>query len=442
MYTKRINVLAKLTMLLLLIGICFKGPVLDAKVNELSNMTAEAYMIIEEETGIIYLGHEVDKPLGIASITKVMSIYLIYDYIQTNNISLSTNVVFGEHAASHSENPEASGRKNLLATDVISVGELLKLMIIESDNGATVALVEKFFKTEEQFVQKMNEQAKQFKMTNTKYVNATGLDRSDYFYELQTGTENSNISTAREQLLLAKQLLDKYPEIIDYTKLSTNIFDGEVKNNTNKMLVGGAYEYPGVVGLKTGASPTAGASFLGYYENQDQEKFLSIVLNAAGDRTIYTGTEAESRFIQTAKMYDYTNEVIMKTLIEKDQSGYELQFNGGRKRSYNLVAKKAITIPDESVSPQLEMIGFVPNEKYVEYEKDVKYRPYKIIADIPAGTEIGSIVLEDKKASFELIDGKKQEILVPVYAKEEILQENFFWMILNFFEQFFNNLFQ
>ena len=202
------------------------------------NLESESAILIEESTGQILYEKNSDTPLRPASVTKVMSILLIMESIKNGDISLDTPVPCSEKASSM-----GGSQIWLSETETLTVHEMLKAICIASANDCTYALAEFISGSEELFVQKMNERAKELGMKNTTFKNCHGLD------------EDGHLTTSYDIALMSRELLSKHPEIKEYTSTWTDTLrDGASELiNTNKLI----RTYEGATGLKTGSTSLA-----------------------------------------------------------------------------------------------------------------------------------------------------------------------------------------
>lgn len=202
------------------------------------NLESESAILIEESTGQILYEKNSNTPLRPASVTKVMSILLIMESIKNGDISLDTPVPCSEKASSM-----GGSQIWLSETETLTVHEMLKAICIASANDCTYALAEFISGSEELFVQKMNERAKELGMKNTTFKNCHGLD------------EDGHLTTSYDIALMSRELLSKHPEIKEYTSTwSDTLRDGASELiNTNKLI----RTYEGATGLKTGSTSLA-----------------------------------------------------------------------------------------------------------------------------------------------------------------------------------------
>ena len=202
---------------------------------------SKSAILLDATTGTILYKKNENERLAPASMTKVMSMLLIMEAIDGGSLSLEDEVVISENAASM-----GGSQVYLQAGEVYQVKELLKGIAVASGNDAVVAMAEKVSGTVDDFVQRMNERAKELGAMDTNFVNPHGLDAENHY------------TTAYDMASFAKELL-KHPTILQYTSIYEDYLQKKDGSsiwlvNTNKLV----RFYDGVDGLKTGFTTTAG----------------------------------------------------------------------------------------------------------------------------------------------------------------------------------------
>lgn len=212
----------------------------DAAGNLPIEIKAKSAILMDVSTGTVLLEYNADKKLYPASVTKIMTILLVAEAIDNKQITLADNVACSENAAS-----KGGSQIWLEPGETMTVDELLKATVIGSANDAATLLGEYVSGSEEAFISRMNERAKELGMVNTHFVNATGLD----------DTTDDHLTTARDIAIMSRELL-KYDFIRKYTTVwMDSLRDGETELvNTNKLV----RFYDGTTGLKTGTTSKAG----------------------------------------------------------------------------------------------------------------------------------------------------------------------------------------
>ena len=208
------------------------------------DISAPSAVLMEASTGTVIYEKDADTARPPASVTKVMTMLLIFDALDAGSIHLEDEVTTSEYAASM-----GGSQVFLEPGEIQTVDTMLKCIAVASANDACVAMAEYICGSEEEFVRKMNERAKGLGMDNTNFVNCNGLDAEGH------------VTSARDIALMSRELIAKYPQIHDYSMIwMENITHNTSKGtsefgltNTNKLVR--QYEY--ATGLKTGSTSEA-----------------------------------------------------------------------------------------------------------------------------------------------------------------------------------------
>ncbi|MCD8215046.1 MAG: D-alanyl-D-alanine carboxypeptidase [Clostridiales bacterium] len=239
-------------------------------------------VLIEQRSGKVLFSQNSDEKLPPASVTKVMTLLLIYEAVEEGKLNWENEVTVSEYAASM-----GGSQIFLEAGEKQTVKDLTKSVAIASANDAAVAMAEKIGGSEEGFAALMNEKAEELGMNNTNFENACGLDSDNHY------------TTAYDIALMSRELLNKYPEIKDYTTtwqdtITHTTAKGQTEfglTNTNKLIK----QYSGATGLKTGSTSKALYCLSGSAERDGME--LIGVIMAAPDPKV--------RFKEMAGLLDY-----------------------------------------------------------------------------------------------------------------------------------------
>lgn len=249
--------------------------VTDAAIGTKLDIKAKSAILMEVNTGKILYEQNADEQLPPASITKIMSLLLIMEAIDSGKMSLEDIVTASDHACSM-----GGSQIWLEPGETMTVDDLLKATVIASANDATVALGEQIAGSEEGFVAMMNAKAEELGMTNTNFVNATGLDAAGH------------LSSAHDVAIMSRELI-KHDLIKNYSTVwMDTLRDGESELvNTNKLV----RFYEGTTGLKTGT--TSGAGYcLSATAERDGLELVAVVMS---------GDTSNDRFNGAKKMLDY-----------------------------------------------------------------------------------------------------------------------------------------
>lgn len=234
--------MSKLSVLLLLAGLLFFSVPVAAEIpNEIPfDVNADSALLMDVATGTVLYSKNANMALPPASVTKIMTLLLFMEEVDSGNISLDDDITVSEYAASM-----GGSQVYLEAGESMSAEDMLKSVIISSANDAAVALAEKVAGSEEAFVGRMNERAAELGMNNTHFENATGLDDDTV----------KHLTSAYDIALMSRELLN-HPTIMKYSTIwMDTIRDGAFGlTNTNRLI----RFYDGATGLKTGSTSKAG----------------------------------------------------------------------------------------------------------------------------------------------------------------------------------------
>ena len=207
---------------------------------EAPEVAAKAYLLIDVTANQILASRDLDMPVEPASLTKLMSAYLVFDALRSKKIDLKQTLSVSERAW------KMPGSRMFIDPKMkVPVEDLIKGMIVQSGNDATMALAEGVGGSLERFVQLMNQQAGELGMKATVYKNPEGL------------TEAGHLTTARDLSLLATRLMQDFPEYVPYYAIKKYRYEGTpVANDSNRNLL--LFRDPSIDGLKTGHTDAAG----------------------------------------------------------------------------------------------------------------------------------------------------------------------------------------
>ena len=238
----------------------------SAQMPQPPEVAAKAYLLIDVTANQVLAAKNSDMPVEPASLTKLMSAYLVFDALRAKKIDLKQTLPVSERAW------KMPGSRMFIDPKMrVPVEDLVRGMIVQSGNDATVALAEGVAGSVERFVQLMNEQAKLLGMNSTGYKNPEGL------------TEPGHTTTARDLGILAQRLMRDFPEYVSYYAIKKYRYEGTpAANDTNRNLL--LFRDPTVDGLKTGHTQAAGYCLVATakrdFPNVGARRLLSIVLGA------------------------------------------------------------------------------------------------------------------------------------------------------------------
>ena len=364
--------LTLLTMFTLFLGIT---PVLA----EDFSVAAKHAIAVEVSTGKVLYEQDSQTPASIASISKLLSVYLVYEALEKGEIQLDTMVDILDYPYSLTTNTELSN-VNLDARSY-SVSDLLNASLITSSNSAIIALAEKIAGSEAAFVDKMKAKVAEWGITDATIVNTSGLDNSDLGENIYPGSkpDDSNQFSALDVAIIARRLILDYPQVLNITSLNAYDFGGYTYFSTNQMLSEGTHARGGVDGLKTGTSNSAGSSFVAT-TTQANMRIITVVLNATDGLT-----NSDNRFVETNNLMNYVyNNYSAITLVKKGEAfeNSSVKLFNGTKASSPAVATADLLAIQKNTSEQPVTATFTSNQ--IEFD-----------APITSGTVVGQLKIVD-----------------------------------------------
>ena len=267
-------------------------------------------ILMEASTGEILYEKDAHVAVPPASVTKIMTILLIFEALEDDKIKPEDTVVVSERAASM-----GGSQVFLEPNEKQTVDTMLKCIAVSSANDACVAMAEYVSGSEEAFVNKMNERAKELGMENTHFVNCNGLD------------VEGHVTSAYDIALMSRELLVNHPQVHDYCTIwMDTIIHNTAKgsqefglSNTNKLIK--QYEY--CTGLKTGSTSDAGFC-VSATAQKDNMELIAVIMN---------GETSKSRFLDATTLlnYGYANYQIYQDTNADREKLYEIPVKGGVK---------------------------------------------------------------------------------------------------------------
>ena len=373
-----------------------------AQAGELPQVEARSYFLMDFHSGAVLAKKNEDEPYPPASMTKMMSALVVLDEIAAGKLSWDDVVTVSKRAADVDE-----AQIHLTEGEEITVKELFDAMLIYSANDATVALAEHVGGSEEGFVKRMNEKAKEIGMKHTQYQGATGLDL--HLYPDPPKVSGKHVMSARDTAILAATLIQKHPEVLEVTAMTKyTVRPGtdreQTVNNWNRMLPDFIYEYPGVDGVKTGHTNAAGYCFTGTAQREGY-RLISVVMGTEND---------QKRFSETKKLLDYGYDQFSFTTVVPDHGkvkGQEsLALPNGVERTVPVVVEEAVSLPIQDGEQRNYSVK-------VEFDSNVR-------APLEKGTIVGK--------AYVFYDGRKMEGVKPINVVTAQSMEEGSWIRLFF----------
>ncbi len=313
-------------------------------------ISAKSAILMDAATGMVLFEYNADEALPPASVTKIMTLLLVFEALDNGTINLTDMVSVSEHAASM-----GGSQIYLEPGEQMSVDELIKSVVVSSANDAATALAEYVAGSESSFVARMNERAKEIGMENTHFENTNGLD----------DTSENHVTSARDIAIMSRELMT-HKKIFDYT----TIWMDTVRNgtfglsNTNRLL----RTYSGCTGLKTGS--TAKAKFC--ISATAERNGLHLIAVIMGSPT------RDERNALAAKMLDwgFANYAMFS---DTDGTMDDISVTGGVKNTLSVKHEAFETVVEKGAVSKIETVYDVPET---------------VAAPVKAGEKVGTVIFK------------------------------------------------
>ena len=374
--------------LALIFSICFVGTSKSYAIFGIEKKTT-ASLIGDAKSGALFVAENIDEPLSIASISKLMTYYLVKEKIAEGKLKMEDKVKVSINASR-----EEGSSLNLKAGEQISIKDLLDGLMVVSGNDSAVALAEVVAESESKFVTMMNEKAKELGLQNATFTNASGLTKNG---------QDNKMST-RDIFTLSKAIIEKYPEVLEYAK--TTVLEQPSRNFKKESTIPLVGQVEGVDGLKTGHTDEAGyclVSTMKIKKGETEFRVISVLMGAKtkADRAQYM----------------------------KDMLNYAKQNIETRK----IVDSEKFVKKVETKSASQGFIELVPKEnlerasmKGINYETEVTVDDVKL--PLKKGDKVGEIKIKNSKEVIATVD---------LVAKEDYSKVGFVRRIGRFFKTVF-----
>ena len=250
-----------------------------------SNIDARSYVVVDTETNKILAQQEANVPYPIASMSKVMAMYMVYKAIDEGKLALDTKITIPQEIEDYfSFNPEMSA-VGLYAGEEYSVEDLIHGVMFLSGNDATSALLWEIYGSEQAAVQAIRVQLTDWGFTNFEFYTVSGIPNLYFPVELwiEGSNENSeNKMSAADVALMSQYVVETYPALLDITSKYEYVFAEGTENEqvfytTNLLLDGQAYGREGITGLKSGMTDAAGRNFVST-STENGRKVIAVVM--------------------------------------------------------------------------------------------------------------------------------------------------------------------
>ena len=356
-------------LLSLLLSLCLTATAVTAPPTP--DIESESYILMDADTGAILAEKNPDLPLPPASLTKIMTAYAAFKSIKEKRINWDQQVIVSPRAWAQN----VIGSKTFLEVNTsVSIADLLRGVIIQSGNDASIALAEAISGDEAAFAQWLNILAKDVGMTHSHFANSTGLPAPDH------------LSTARDTAMLIWQTIREFPQYYALYAEKDFTYNNITQNNRNRLL----FTYTGADGVKTGYTEEAGYC-LAASAQRDGRRFIAVVMKTPSP---------QARVRASAKLLSFGFNHF--TLARP--------FNADKVR--HLPVQQG-TVTEVPARPTADALLTVERGKKVE----AIFRPIPLIAPVAKGDQVGEI---------EIIVGGEVMRVVPVEAIDDVPQAGFF----------------
>lgn len=403
------------------------------------DIDGDASITVDYDTGQILQGKDIDEPLGIASMSKMLVEYIVFEEIEEDKISWDTEITISEYAHQVSQDYSLSNVP-LREGDQYTLEELYEAMAIYSANGATIAIAEEIEGSEPDFVDRMRSTVESFGIDDAHIVNATGLNNSDLQGNTYPDTEedDENMMSARSVAKINDRIVRDYPEILDIASIPEKTFREDTVDsiemiNWNLMLEGLSYEREGVDGLKTGTTNHAGPTFTGT-ATQDDRRLITVVMNSGEDVEDLT-----TRFAETDKMMDYGfDDFTFENVTENwdEQLDYKpLPVENGKADEVDYEPSEELEMLIEKNDDLEEDLTYS-----VEWDSDIVNEDGAVEAPLKEGMEVGYLVVEYSGNELGNLNGDEGS-KVPIVTTESVDKAGVFGRSWNWITDFFKSIF-
>lgn len=345
------------------------------------------------DSGALFIMENIDEPLPIASISKLMTYFVLKDNIASGKLKMEDEVEISKTAAS----TEGSSL-DLFPGDKMKIKDLVDGLMVVSGNDAAVAIAEAVAGSEKEFVNLMNEKAKELSLTNSTFINASGLTDS---------SGEANKMSSKDIFEMARALIQKYPEVLEFSKI--RVLEQPFRKFKRESTIPLVGEVEGVDGLKTGYTDEAGYCLVSTMKTKKGNTDFRIISVLMGAKT------KEERNQYMKDLLDFVKKNIeTKKILDASSYIKRIKTNKSKLGYVDIVAAKDV-----------ERISL----KNISYELEASYSKIKL--PIKKGEKFGELKI---KNSEEVID------TVDLVAKEDYQKASIFTRLVRFIPSIFKTL--
>lgn len=335
--------------------------------------TAKQAIVLDDQTGTVLLEKNADERMPTSSMSKVMTMYVVFEALKQGHITLDQEFPVSEKAW------KTQGSKMFVEVGkTVKVEDLIRGVVIQSGNDATIVLAEGIAGTEEAFAERMNKKAQELGMVNSHFVNASGWPDPEHY------------STARDLAILARAIIHDFPEQYKYYSEIEFTYHGIKQGNRNPLL----YKNMGADGIKTGHAEEAGYGLIGSGVSNGRR----VVLVVNGLESMNARADESTKLLEWG-MKNFEN----KTILKAGQVVDKVKVALGQQESVPLVVKD-------------DLLLTVPRMSMSSYKFKAAYKE-PLIAPVKEGQEIGKLIIEIPDT---------EPLSVPLYAGKSVERPGFF----------------
>ncbi|MGO3732142.1 MAG: serine hydrolase [Vagococcus sp.] len=409
--------------------LAFFVPLQAYAVSDSFSVDAKAAIAVDFETGKILYEQNIDEPLGIASMTKLVAAYLVYDAIENGSISWDDSVPISRDLVKMSQNPNLSNIP-LNTKQTYTVKDLLSATLISSANAATAALAEYIAGSEPKFVDLMREQLKDWGIDDAYIITSSGLGNEDMDGHIYPGSgkKDENMMSARSMAIVSQKIIADFPNVLDITaKNSDTIFEGTSQEYTfwssNEMLPDSYFYMEGIDGLKTGTTELAGNCFAGTI-TRNNRRIITVVMNANPNI---------SRFSETANLINHVFDTWYYDIIGKKGDPAvqaTIDTKKGKKQTVPLILENDLSMWVHTDSSTIKQLIKIDDKQVDKHDR--------VTAPKEANYYVGNQYAYDSEDTLDYLTKQEKEkdvAKVKVVTKGPIEKANIFLRFWHFITQ-------
>lgn len=365
------------------------------------DLPAQSAIAVEADTGKILYEKDSEKKRDVGGLSTLLTTYLIFEAIHEKKLSLKDPIKLSEKALALND-IEGAGTLPMEANQY-TVDQLLTALLVGNSSTAALALAEKVGGSEKSFVEKMKNKLSEWGIQSPHLINATGLNTQTISGD-PDGKEDENQLSAYDIAVIAKHLLQDFPEVTQYTSKPTALFSQTQIENPNLMLEGMPNYRSGVDGLRVSNSTKGGITFA-----------ASTTQNGIHMITVVLGVEAVdgdpyARFVTTSSLMNYVVRTFYSSIVVKKGDPYgnsKVSIMDGKAQSVSAVAKKDFYVVEKQGNQTEAKIRFKSNQS--QFKAPVKSGTDVGLLQYSDPEKIGRGYLEDQEPTVEMVAEKNVE---------------------------------